>query len=108
MTYKEAKTEIEQAKIKSLNTITLNSNAPHIIEGFLIAPTERENAIEEIVFENCVRLKVDNETVLESMNLLGKDLSPFIIVLVGGNNICMVLDAYFSSNLIDNDSGKIS
>ena len=107
MTYEEANLKLVNAKRQLLNSDTLNANVPHFIEGFIIAPIERDNTIEGKIFDECVTNKKDNKETLKSIGLLSKDLAVFIIVLARGENICLLLDSYFNSSFVS-EKGNIS
>ena len=98
MTYKEAKIHIDENWDKA-NPYTSNPNAttPHQIKALIVAPTERDSSIEKAIFTEVRGNKKDNADVLLDMNLFGEDLSPYVVVLMKGSNICLPLYSYISS-----------
>jgi hypothetical protein len=102
MTYKEAKKHIDDNWDKA-NPYTFNPNTvtPHQILALIIAPTERNIDIEQSIYTQIHEYKKDNANVLLEMNLLGKDLSLYVVLLMKGDNICILLDSYISSPLFE-------
>ncbi|PJE46436.1 MAG: hypothetical protein CUR34_09460 [Sediminibacterium sp.] len=98
MTYKEAKKHIDDNWDKA-NPYTSNPNAPtpHQVVALIVAPTERDSGVEQDIFTEVHENKKDNADVLLDMNLFGKELSPYVVVLMRGSNICLPLYSYISS-----------
>lgn len=104
MTYEESKKHINDNRQK-VNPYTSKPDAttPHIVVALIVAPTERDNTIEYNIFTEVHENKKDNANVLLDMNLLDKDLSPYVVVLMKGSNICLPLYSYIPlPNIEDN------
>ena len=98
MTYKEAKKHIDD-NWANVNPYSSNSNSvtPHQIVALIVAPTERDSSIEETIFTEVHENRKDNADVLFNLNLFDNELSPYVVVLMSGDNICLPLYSYISS-----------
>jgi hypothetical protein len=107
MNYQEAHKQIEDNS-KYLSKGITGENPAHQILGTFVSSENRDNTIENRIYDECVVGHKDNAELLAELNMLGNDLIPFIAVLMKGNTIAQPLASYLviPSNNEANISGE--
>jgi len=107
MTYKEAVKIISDNK-KALDIYTMHDNPPHKILGTFIAPEQRDNKTEQHIYIECVNNRRSNDDVLVELNMYNSELTPFVTILMKGQEIAMPIASYLTSFLSGNEDENIA
>ena len=102
MTYKEAIKLIDDNR-KALDKYVLHSDPAHLIIGTFVASENRDKAIEQRIFTECVQGHKNNEDLLFELNMISNDLIPFVVTQMKGEFISQPLASYLS---IDSDGSE--
>ncbi len=95
MTYKEAIKLIDDNR-KALDKYVLHSDPARLIVGTFVSSENRDNAIEQRIFTECVQGHKSNEDLLIELNIFSNDLIPFVVIQTRGENLSLPLASYLS------------
>ena len=100
MTYKEAVKTIESSR-SVLDKYTDRTDPAQLVIGTFIGCEKRDFAMEERIFEECVKGFRSNEELLTEMNMNSDHLIPFVVTQKKGKKTVLPLARYISNASMD-------
>jgi hypothetical protein len=100
MNYEQAQAEIN--KTEQLYGSKTHLEPPHSIVMCIIAPTDCDPVTRQKLHSECMFNRKSNRQALEELNLLGQDMTPYVIMKLRGEDYMITLTSYlgFLDNLI--------